>query len=383
MRELSSIDSSTLRGERFAVLQEIEGLSQAELSGEIGVSQAYLSKMINRERPVPTELAIVAADRFSVPLSFFTVTTPSECEGVATFRKGSRVTARQEKRVTRLLREAARFWKSISEQSDYREVYLPEDLGDPEVAACQVREEEGLAPEEPIRNLTRLMERRGIGVISQLDPRLSEDSEISKNHAGASLPSSLGTRPLVTLVGGLPGGVARLTLAHEFGHLIFDKDRTSQISSTRAPEEVRAFSFGASLLLPRQVLEDRISETATLHQYLPLKAEYGMTVHAIVMHAKRLGIVSPTRARSLYIQMSSMGWRKDEPVQIANEKPLLMWQAASRVWPGSTVTETSEELGVSVDLVRLWLRERETEPVVLNNVVDLNQHRQRRNVRAL
>ena len=52
-----------------------------------------------------------------------------------------------------------------------------------------------------------------------------------------------------------------------------------------------------------------MSESLNLHGYLPIKATYGISVGAIIMRARDLGILSADRARSLQIQLSSQGWR--------------------------------------------------------------------------
>ena len=115
---------------------------------------------------------------------------------------------------------------------------------------------------------------------------------------------------------------------HELGHVLFDRDLRAPIRSTRDPRESRAYRFAGAMLIPAAVVEQRVTESLTLHGYLRIKADYGLSVAAIVKRAADLDIITPQRARSLYIQMSSQGWRSDEPVAVAPERHLLLGQAA-------------------------------------------------------
>jgi Zn-dependent peptidase ImmA (M78 family) len=66
------------------------------------------------------------------------------------------------------------------------------------------------------------------------------------------------------------------------------------VSETR---EKRAFRFAGALLLPADAARERISETLTLHGYLRVKADYGLSVSALVYRAEDLGLITaPARA---------------------------------------------------------------------------------------
>lgn len=114
------------------------------------------------------------------------------------------------------------------------------------------------------------------------------------------------------------------------GHLIYDRDRGTPIRGVRALEERRAFRLAVAVLIPAHVIKQRISETLTLHGYLRVKADYGISVSALIIRAAELGAISAQRKRSLFIQLSSQGWRRDEPVSVAPEVPQLLGQAAER-----------------------------------------------------
>lgn len=344
--------SGPLRGERMRDLAQMEGITLRELATRIGVSQSRLSKMANALTPLPERVAAAAADLFDLPASFFTVVHDPQDRVAVTFRKRSTSTAGADKRVAALFTEASRLWREASRRSDYRTADLPDPAdhdGNVEATAVALRRLDGLDDDAPVANVIRLAERHGVAVIRGLDPNRPGNDD----HSGVSRPSRAESRPLVATVTDQPGAVARLTIAHELGHVVFDKDLAAQPRS-RSLEERRAFAFAGALLLPEAMMRRRVGETLTLHAYLRIKADYGVSVGAIIKRAELLGIISARRARSLHIQLSSQGWRCNEPVEVPGERPLLLAQALERVWPVNTPGAAAQAVGSARRLIEAW-----------------------------
>lgn len=341
-------------GLRFTVLRKILGLTQAGMAEQLGITQPFLSQVSRGERPVPDALMVDASRIFGVPTSFFTVQHVYSDPGPVTFRKNSRASSRDEDRIVALYDEVSRVFDSISERSGYHFADLPDPNdyeSDPELVAEAMRHIAGLGPEDPVLNATRSLERLGIGVVDNLD---ALDAE-ARGHTAVSRPSWRNSRPLIALIAEVPGAVKRLTMLHEVGHLIFDRDLSGPVSGTRSLEERRAYKFASAYLLPEKVARNRISETLTLHGYLPIKADYGVSVGAMIIRARDLGIVSSGRARSLQIQLSSQGWRTNEPVSVADEKPLLIGQALRKVYGRQATARAAHDLGVAPDWINRWI----------------------------
>lgn len=348
-----ALEQVAVAGHRLTSLRQIFGLTQGDLADRLGVSQSFLSHIARGARPMPDSLVATAGREFGLPVSFFMV-NPSAAEmGPVTFRKNSHASARDEARVVALYDEASRIFRTVSEMSKYPAADLPEpaDYGhDPELVAEAMRSATGLGPKDPVRNATRALEKVGVGVIDNLD-YLDDDV---RGHTAVSRPSTYNKRPLVALVGEVPAAVKRLTLLHEAGHLIFDRDLVGPVSGVRSPEEKRAYRFAGAYLLPERVVRDRVSETLNLHGYLPIKADFGISVGAIIMRARDLGVVSPHRARSLQIQLSSHGWRTNEPVGVAQERPVLLGQAIRRVYGSHATTKAATDLGATPLWINQW-----------------------------
>ncbi|WP_457070826.1 ImmA/IrrE family metallo-endopeptidase [Mycobacteroides abscessus] len=365
-----------LKGQRLLTLQHVVGLTQTELADRLGVTQGLLSRVIRGSRPLSESLALSAATEFAVPLTFFSVPTEPADTGPVTFRKNSKVRAKDEARVVAYYTEAARLFRSVSEASGYTEAAFPsgEELNDPETLAMSIRRSLGLSDDKPVMNATRALERLGVGVVDQLD-----DSGFDTGHTGISRPSTATRRPLVALTADVPGAVKRLTLLHEYFHILADRNLDAPITSTRSTEERKAFHFAGAFMLPERVARKRISESLNLHGYLPIKADYGLSVAAILKRGHTLGLITSDRYRSLSIQLSSAGWRASEPVEVPDEKPALLKQAITRVYGQSPVARASHNLGMSPDWIVRWadMNSITSSKPVHNNVVDLQARRSR------
>lgn len=367
---------AALRGERLTVLRDLEGLTQAALADSLEVSQSFLSQVERGNRPMPRDMAVAASQRYSLPKAFFTVVEGPAGAGEFTFRRKASGLVRDERRIKALHLEAARLFHAVSEASGLLPADLPEpDLsqGDPEACAEVLRERSGLSPDQPIVNMTRFAERLGVGVILGLDAAGDAISE----HTGISRPSRLNDRPLVAVVYQAPGAIQRISVGHELGHLIFDRDAGATIRGTRSPEEVRAFRFAGALLLPARVVRSRITESLTLHAYLRVKADYGISVPAILRRARDLAVISAARYRSLSIQLSSMGWRDQslEPVDVAAERPTLLRQALTKVAGNQGPLYAARRWGISEAATQHWVGATYDSPTALASVTSISGRR--------
>lgn len=368
--------SSLLLGERVIDLRHLLQINQGELANSIDIAQAYISRIEKGTRPLTPDIASRLALRHEVPLSFFSAEDPIPNYAAPTFRKKASTLVRESNLVEALQKTALRLFHVASLESDYRawEHPLPEMTTDPEEAAALVRSFFGLDEVSPVRNVTRLLERSGVGVISRLAP--DPDEELVKRYHGVTKPSMSDSRPLVALFDSGRGDVNRLTTAHELGHLLFDRVPDGLTVKQR---EERAFRFAAAFLLPPAAVRDWIAPDLPLSGYLAIKAKYGVSASATIRRGRDLGLISPERYRSLMIQHSSRGWRMNEPGSVELERPLLLTQAISRAWPENTLSRAASAAGAPKVLVRTWtggnLPTVKSAPVRPSNVVDFAEAR--------
>ena len=373
---------SAARASRIRALQEVEGLTQADLAAIMGVSQPYVSAILQRRRPMPAHAVEALQLHFSLPASFFTIDDGVLEDVTPTFRKKSGASAKAERRLVRLVREAARLWTGTATNTGLppAPVLDIEPVDDIESAAAAARRKAGIGEKAPVANMTRAAERLGIAVIRHLDP---EHRELGHGqHEGISLPSARSTHPLVALASPVSPDRTRLTIAHEIGHLVYDRDREVVAESSKSPEELRAFEFAAAFLVPATELESTVGETTSLADFARLKAAWGLSVGALIKRSRKLGLISASRERSLWIQYSSRGWRKGEPVAVPEERPLLLGQAVARAWPHDGETAAPRTTGIPWRWIETWTEnETQRQPDTNQALLSLDRYREQRAVR--
>ncbi len=176
---------------------------------------------------------------------------------------------------------------------------------DPEQIAQLVRATWQI-PHGPIKNLVYLVEQAGGFVLSHAMPhdRIDAVSQFPRSEFGG---------PIVLLNDAIPVDRWRLTLAHEIGHLVMHRHPTSDL-------EAEANRFAAELLMPADEISDDLADIS-LRSAARLKLKWRVSMQALVYRAKQLEIISESRYKSLFVQMSRMGYRKNEPVDLSPEKP--------------------------------------------------------------
>src|SRR5205823_9181759 len=90
--------------------------------------------------------------------------------------------------------------------------------------------------------------------------------------------------------------------------------------------EQEANRFASALLIPQIRAEQALSDKLKLTDYARLKAIWCVSIQALIMRAGQLDLITSCRRESLFKQLSARGWRKDEPVIVHPEHPLLLWK---------------------------------------------------------
>lgn len=223
--------------------------------------------------------------------------------------------------------------------------------------AADVRSAAGLDGTEVIPNVVRAAERLGCVV-------LPLDSELGR-HLGLScrvdtVPVIRVSRPSLNPQHDVPGDRQRFTVAHELGHLVLHAGRpqpTSPEAATRM--ENQAHRFAAAFLTPGDaVLEDleQLGGRVTLATLASLKQKWGYAIKAFIMRFQQLGVIDEAHARSLYKQISSRRWNKDEPYRVGTESAMWMRRALEERYPGPDgLTQAARATGIGERYFERWL----------------------------
>jgi Zn-dependent peptidase ImmA (M78 family) len=226
-----------------------------------------------------------------------------------------------------------------------RKLKLDEVKGkQPDRTAKLVREAIGLRAEDPIPSVPGLMESFGIRVI-----------EVDTDEAIDGLAARYGEENVAVLARGLEGDRARMNAAHEFGHFVAgDVDA----ETADADADNRAFEFGSHLLMPNAVLKKAIERESIVY-LIEMKRLYGISLAAMIYRAEKSLLISPGRAKSIWIEFARRGWRQREPGRIAPDRALrfeVLLERAIAIGKAS-IDEVARSSGVAVSDLKRRLSE--------------------------
>lgn len=344
------------RPERVFALRDLLGISLETLAKSAGLkSQGYLSDIANGRRPFTDQHVALLANAVHFPEEFFYVKAPEIENDSLNFRKLRQSKAKTTKKASQYFRETSRIVQQAAEVTGLITKPLPyvdldaDELDSVEIekAAEKTRALMGLPDHQPVPNLTRAIERLGMVVAPvSLDPTDDEIKVVAEGHFGISHGASQG----IPVIGYFPGASPdrdRFTLAHEVGHIVLHSRRIS------AEPEREANRYAGALLIPENAARSMLHPMVTLNQLARIKAQFGISIQALIMRGVGLGIIDYKRQRSLFVQLSSRGWRQNEPVEVEPEQPLLLRKLIELSLPSTPSTRDIER---SLALPRTYVR---------------------------
>jgi Zn-dependent peptidase ImmA (M78 family) len=343
--------------ERVLALRDLLGFSLQEIGAATGLSQGYLSDMANGNRPFTDQHAKLLASALDFPQEFFYVRAPVVESSTLNFRKLKKAKAKDTKKASQYFREASRVTQVVADAASLTTKDLPSVPAeapllsdtDIECAASATRALMGVGVDDPVPNLTRAIERLGIVVAPViLDPTNEEETPVNgfEGHFGISHGTGAGY-PVVGYFPGASPDRDRFTLSHEIGHVVLHSARTS------SDPEHEANRFAGALLIPEGAARTAMHSMVTLNQLAHVKAQFGISIQALIMRAAALGIIDERRQRSLFVQLSARGWRHNEPVEVEPEYPLLMRKLIELTLP---TDPTTREIEKRLGLPRAYIR---------------------------
>jgi Zn-dependent peptidase ImmA (M78 family)/DNA-binding XRE family transcriptional regulator len=311
---------------RLRMARELRGLTQVQLARDVGsVTSASVSQFENgHARPATSTLRRLSV-ALRVPLPFFaTPARPPAQEQVNGFFRSLRSTSPRDRQQALAYVQLARELALELEKF----VALP-DLNLPRVPVNEGRHFQSVEIEEiaaqihdhwkvlsgPIENMVRLLEKNGIVVIRF---RVS----IEKVDAFCvDFPD----RPVVAL--GADKGLrdrSRFDAAHELGHLVMHG--VGQVGDKAA--ERQANEFAAAFLMPAEDIKPELPSRLDWPTLLRLKAKWHISIAALLVRAKTLGVMDEHTYAQAWKALSVRGWRKVEPGNLGNpEVPVLLQRA--------------------------------------------------------
>ncbi len=346
-------------GARIRAVRDLFAYTQVQLAELTGISQGQLSKIERGEVAFETDELRRVAHAVGVPITFLTADPVEMNVGSLRFRKAVRMAKRSDtKQVAQLVLETYRVCTHMATTQGLPPPSLPAatlespSINEIEDLALQTRGALRLPDSGPVQHVTRACERAGIFVVPLHLPAGEPDAK-ALGHDGASTRRAFFDPGLIGYLPDSPGDRIRHTLAHELGHLVLHHPHPQRPASPGVEQE--AHHFAGAFLMPKESAIEvfGMAQPLTLERLKIMKAGWGMAIQALIMRAWRVGIIDDDRRRSLYMQLSSRGWRKAEPVTVHAEQPLLLHKVLeSRYGDPIDWTTAAEELGLPSALLR-------------------------------
>ena len=323
---------------RLEFARKRRGLTKKILASKIGVTPRSISMFENNEIPPCDETIKKIALALSFPENFFKIIDDIESplQETVSFRSLSRMSAA--KRDAALTAGGIAFmfnnWvekKFSLPETDLIEVEKGED---PEAAAMMLRQYWGLGTLS-IRNVIHLLEAKGIKVFSL--------AENTKEVDAYSLWRD--NTPFIFLNTLKSAERSKFDAAHELGHLILHKHG----APVGQEAEREADQFASAFLMPSSSILGVNHGHLSLFTLIKLKARWGVSLAALTYRMHKLGIISDWRYRSFCIEMSRLGYNKNEPDGIKRER--------SKIWQmifgelrkdGITKNKIADDLNINV-----------------------------------
>lgn len=224
-----------------------------------------------------------------------------------------------------------------------------------ELLAYEIRAQLGLHHDEPITNAVRAAERLGCMV-------LPLDSELGR-HLGVSFwvdetPVIRVSRASLDPAESVPGDRQRFTVAHELGHLALHRFAPPPATPADAARvEREAHRFAGAFLAPAEAVRERIAarrDRVTLSVLASMKEQWGVSIKALVVRVRQLGLIDDDHARSLYKQISARKWNKLEPVHVDNETAVWWGRALTDRYSTASVERAAQESGLAPSYFMGW-----------------------------
>jgi Zn-dependent peptidase ImmA (M78 family) len=305
-------------GERLIRARKTAGLSLRALAESVGVSQTAINKYEKGILMPDSTMLIKLAKALDVKAGYFLRSTTLELEKPE-YRKKSSLSQKKLQMIEgKILDKIERRLEleALFPKPPVPEFKLPkglpnkiETMDEIETVADTVRHAWDLGL-NPIPELVDVLESIGIRVF------VIDESAESKFDGLAATGN--GYR-IIVISKAWSGDRQRFTMAHELGHLMLDGRLSEQLDEERASDR-----FAGAFLLPETTLKLELGEHRTrfeLRELLLLKQEFGISMSGILYRAKDLGIIRESYHKSLMIEFSKRGWRKNEPEKYPPEEP--------------------------------------------------------------
>ncbi|WP_447873682.1 helix-turn-helix domain-containing protein [Serratia fonticola] len=306
-----------IRNEMIELRRRMLGVSQKVLAERVNMSQGTLSKIEQGLKTVTQEQAEKFSEALSCPISFFTMSERlygGPISAVPMYRKkasvGIKVLDRLIAEINVRIAHVRKLLQFIEFQPEFDlPSYDPDDYDGDATEIAKNTRKSWYMPSGPVKNIVEVLERAGCLVID------CDMDDTGLSGVSYNLP---GLPPMIFINKNQPLDRYRFTLAHELGHLIMHKAPNPNM-------EAEADTFAAEFLMPGRDISPYLRDMS-IEKAASLKPFWRTSMASIIFRAKTLGFLNQGQNEYIWRQMSSRGYRINEPVQLARdgENPTLL-----------------------------------------------------------
>ncbi|WP_188456522.1 helix-turn-helix domain-containing protein [Virgibacillus oceani] len=327
---------SVFNGERLKIARTYRGKTINDLAELLGVTKQMISKYEHGKSVPSSEMLLKLEQYLLFPRKFFFEEGTDKVQVGNTYFRSLRTTPKRDLEAQKLkLLFLSKIYRFVADYINFPVVNLPDlsldALDSMEVAAKEVRKYWGLG-QEPISNMVRLLEANGLIVNTSRTNITSIDAFTQQQRYEKQIYY------FVVLGNDKGNGYRRqFDAAHELGHVLLHDpyiDLTQLEKDEEKELERQANQFAAALLLPKDAFTRDVSmHPRDLNHYLYLKKKWHVSIGAMVVRAHNLGIIEYNQYHYLQRQISSKGWRKEEPFDkdFQPASPILLKKAITMI----------------------------------------------------
>ena len=305
-KSVVEVDPRDLNPQMLILARQSRGLTQDELAGQMNVGQGTISKIeAGLAQPTKDELERLA-NVLRYPSHFFTQRRKVIGAGLSELyhRKHEVVSARTLNKVHAWAAIRIMNIEDLLRSCEYAKPSMPvlpiEDFdANPEKIARTVRAVLQLAP-GPVVSMTKVIEDCGCIIIKM---------DMGTRHIDGFSRRGEGIPPVFFLNQDLLPDRWRWTLAHELGHMVMHTEPSNENIENEANR------FAGEFLAPAHELKQQLWELS-IPKLAGLKRYWKISIQALLMRAKQLGIIEDWKQRQMFMKLSKAGLRLREPVEL-------------------------------------------------------------------
>lgn len=305
--------------DRFRSARVLNGLSLQDLADKLEnkVSRQALHKYEKGEVIPDSDMVSLLSSALSVKPDFFFRETNIVMSDIE-FRKLKNLPAKDEQRIIETVKDILSRYLELEEILSIQTKFINpikdtiksiNSFRDVENAVKIVRDSWNLG-EDPISNSLELLEDHHIKIV---EVKAGESFDGMQTWVNGNIPVIAINTDKVKCA-----DRKRFTALHELAHLLLP---IKHLPEKR--KETYCHQFAGAFLLPEETAYKELGKGRSklmIQELSILKKQYGISIQAIVMRARDLGIITNSYCSQFFFYLNQMGWKVNEPAEYIGEE---------------------------------------------------------------